>query len=289
MTARAGIEFDTPLQTRSAFGFLSRPLSRYVRVEAGGSWFTGSPATLTAFLAADLPTVRAYTTIERGSSGSFTASQQVSGSLLYDGGKRAVAFNAGPAVQQGGISGTVFLDRNDNGKRDQGEYVLPDVQVTVGLYAQKTDAHGQFRLWPLSAYDPVVAAVDTSSLASPLWLPTFSGIQVNPLPNRFTTLDIPVLSGGVVEGRAVRVTASGNEGIGGATLILTHKATGKERRVTTFTDGSFYVLSLRPGEWVIRMDPGMLTGLRASSDPVVFVIPNLVEGASISGLEVRVR
>jgi hypothetical protein len=97
-----------------------------------------------------------------------------------------------------------LLDGNGNGKRDEGEYVLPDVQVTVGLYGQRTDARGQFRLWPLSAFDPVVAAVDTTSLPSPLWLPAFSGIELNPLPNRFTTLDIPVLPGGLIEGRVMR-------------------------------------------------------------------------------------
>ena len=49
------------------------------------------------------------------------------------------------------------------------------------------------------------------------------------------------------------------------------------------------MLSMRPGEWVMRVDPEMLAGLRATSDPLRLVIPNLVEGASISGLEVRVR
>jgi hypothetical protein len=38
--------------------------------------------------------------------------------------------------------------------------------------------------------------------------------------------------------------------------------------------------------WV---DPSTLTGLNATSDQVRFVIPNLVEGASITGLELRVR
>ena len=183
----------------------------------------------------------------------------------------------------------MFLDQNANGRRDTGEYVLPDVEVSVGLYAQKTDKNGHFRVWPLAAFDPVVAAVDTTTLASPLWLPTFSGIEVNPLPNRFTTLDIPVLSGGVIEGRVVRTTETGTVGMAGVTLVMRHLATGKERRVTTFSDGSFYVLSLRPGEWVMRVDPELLAGLRATSDPLRLVIPNLVEGASISGLEVRVR
>jgi hypothetical protein len=181
------------------------------------------------------------------------------------------------------------MDANANGKLDTGEYALPDVQVTVGLYSQKTNSHGQYRLWPLSAYDPVIAAVDTTTLASPLWIPSFSGIQLSPLPNRFTSLDIPVLSGGIIEGRVNRATPEGPQGLAGATLVLRHPATGKERRVTTFTDGSFYVMGLRPGDWVLEVDPALLQGLRATSDPIRIVIPSIVEGATIGGLELRVR
>ena len=68
-----------------------------------------------------------------------------------------------------------------------------------------------------------------------------------------------------------------------------HTATGKLRRVTTFTDGSFYVLGLRPGDWVLEVDPDLLQRIGATSAPTRIVIPNLVEGASISGIEVRIR
>ena len=289
LSARGGVEFTGSFDARNASGYLSHPVGRWVRLEAGGSWFTGTKVTWSAFLAADLPSVRAYTTVERSPAGSYTASQYVTGSLLYDAGSRAVAFNAGPSVQQGGVSGTVFMDANANGRLDAGEYALPDVQVTVGLYSQKTNSHGQYRLWPLSAYDPVVAAVDTTTLASPLWIPAFSGIQLSPLPNRFTALDIPVLSGGIIEGRVTRSSTAGSEGMAGTTLVLRHLATGKVRRVTTFTDGGFYVMGLRPGEWVLQVDPELLSGLRATSEPVRIVVPAVVEGASISGIELRVR
>ena len=289
MSARGGIEFATPFEARSASGFLSHSIGRWVRLEAGASWVTSSKVGFSAFLAADLPSVRAYTTVERMPSGTYNASQFVTGSLLYDGTSRSVAFDAGPSVQLGGVSGTVFMDANANGKRDDGELVLPDVQVTVGLYSQKTDASGHYRLWPLSAYDPVIAGVDTTTLVSPLWVPAFSGIELSPLPNRFTSLDIPVLSGGLVEGRVTRATPSGPEGFPGATLLFRHLATGKLRRVTTFTDGSFYVLGLRPGDWVLEVDPDLLQRIGATSAPTRIVIPNLVEGASISGIEVRIR
>ena len=119
-----------------------------------------------------------------------------------------------------------------------GELCCRRCRSPSGLYAQKTDARGQFRLWPLSTVRPGGGRGGYRHRSrSPLWLPTFSGIELSPLPNRFTTLDIPVLSGGVIEGRVVRVTSTGHPDVAGATLVMRHQGTGKERRVTTFTDG----------------------------------------------------
>jgi len=289
ITARAGIEFETPARARGANGFLSKSLSRFIRLELGGSWLSGQRASLLAFFAADLPQARAYTTLERTPAGGTSASQFVQGSVLYDAAWQRVVLNAGPSAQQSGVSGRVYLDRNQNGRYDESEYVLPDVEVTVGLFSQRTDQRGEYRIWPIPAYDPVVAAVDTATLASPLWLPAFGGIELRPVPNRFTKLNIAVLSGGVIEGRLVRASPDGDIPIAGADLILRHRATGRERRITTFRDGSFYALSIRPGEWDVAVDPELLTRMRRQADPLQFTIPQLVEGATISGLLLRIR
>lgn len=289
MTARSSLEFDTPLRTRSASAFVSRPLGRFVKLEVGGSWFRGQRASLSAFLAADLPQGRAYTTVDRTSAGDLRATQFVQGSVLYDASRREVALHAGPSSQQGGVSGRVFLDRNENGSLDPGEFVLPGVQVSVGIFSQMTDSAGGYRIWPIPPYDPVLASIDTVSLASPLWLPAFGGIQLEPRPNRFTTLNIPILSGGVVEGRVVRATPDGDAPVPGATLVFRHLETGRERRVTTFTDGSFYVLSVRPGTWDASVEPSLAARLGQRAEPLRFRIPQLMEGASLEGLVLRLR
>jgi hypothetical protein len=159
----------------------------------------------------------------------------------------------------------------------------------VGLFSQRTDRRGEYRIWPLPAYDPVVAAVDTATLASPLWLPAYSGIELTPVPNRFSQLNIPVLSGGVVEGRMVMLAGNEEVPVPGADVILKHRATGRERRITTFRDGTFYALSIRPGEWEISADPAVLTRLGREAEPLTFTVPQLVEGATVSGLVLRLR
>lgn len=287
VSARGGVEFDGG-DARSAHAFLSRPVARYLRLELGSAWTTGTNPTLLAFFTADLPQARAYSTVQQHS-GHLAATQYLQGSLLYDGTTRRMALHAGPAAQQSGISGRVFLDRNQNGRYDGNDYVLPDVEVTVGLFSQRTNRRGEYRIWPLAAYDPVVAAVDTATLASPLWLPSWSGIELVPVPNRFSELNIPVLSGAVVEGRVVQGSGALERPVPGADLILRHRATGRERRITTFTDGTFYALSIRPGEWEVAVDPAVLTRLGRESDPVRFTVPQLVEGATVTGLVLRIR
>lgn len=289
VSGRAGVEFVRGLEAQSARAYLSRPIGRYVRLELGGSWFTGQRATLSAFLAVDLPQARAYTTVERAPAGDVRATQFVQGSMLYNAGSGQASLDAGPSVQLSGVAGRVFLDANDNGRHDEGEYALPNVQVTVGLYSKVTNERGEFRIWPLPAYDPVLAGIDTTTLASPLWVPSYSAIQVEPLPNRFTALDIPVVSGGVVEGRVVRNSPAGEVPVPGIEVVFRHVASGRERRFRTFTDGTFYALSIRPGEWDLAVDSDQAALVGGASDTRRIVVPHLVEGASITGLVLRIR
>lgn len=289
VSARTGLEWDTRSGFQSAFGYLNRPIVRNVRLEFGASWISGQRAALMALFAADLAELRAYTTAERPSVGATRATQFVQGSVLADDNYRAVAFSVGPSLQQAGVSGRVFLDLNDNGRLDDREPVLPGVGVTIGPMGRKSDSSGTFRLWPLGAYERYVATVDTATLASPLWVPAYEAIALETRPNRFVTLNIPVLSGGTVEGRLARRIGTGVVPVAGGTVLLRHQRTGRETRVTTFGDGSFYLLGVRPGEWEATVDPGLLARFGGRADPVRFTIRQVLEGQAMSGVDLLIR
>jgi hypothetical protein len=181
------------------------------------------------------------------------------------------------------------MDMNDDGKFNPGEYVLPDVRVTVGINSERTNQQGEFRISQLPAYERLLASIDTTTLASPLWLPAFGAIEFETQPNRFVTLNIPVLSGGVIDGRLMRQAPEGNVPVPGATLILRHLGTGRTRSITTFSDGGFYALSIRPGEWEIRVDPSVVSRFGTRSDPVYFNIKPTLQGESLSGITLQIR
>lgn len=290
MTARAGIEFRDPFEAVAANGFLSWQFGRHLRAEIGATWTEGRDPGLSLLFTADFPGVRAYTTAERTPDDTWRASQLVQGSLLYDAGYGRVAFNAGPSLEQAGAAGRVFLDLNENGRYEAGEYVLPDVSVTVGMHARRTDHRGEFRVWQLPPFDPAVVTVDTASLASPLWMPNYSAIRFEPLPNRFATLNVPILLGGMADGEVRRVMPDGREvPVPGSTVILRHQATGTVRELVTFTDGSFYALSLRSGEWEVFVDDRVQERLGAMAQPLRFTLRPLLDGDAASGLVIVLR
>ena len=288
MMARTTLEIERGAGVASASGYVGMPLMRGLRAETGITWFRGSGGPGFSFLvAAELPSIRSYTTVTAGGGSRAMGSQYTTGSAIYNPSRGSVDFAGSPALSRGGVTGRVFLDANGNGKFDSGEQALAGVRVIVGPTFAMSDARGDYHVWDVLPYEPIPVTVDSASLASPLWVPAYAATMIEPAPNRYRRLDIPVLPGGVIEGRVVRAAGSG--ATGGIVLVLTHRQSGERRLVTTFGDGTFYAIGVRPGDWDLVVDPKCLTLLRSSADALHFTIKPDVEGASLEGLEVELR
>lgn len=306
VSARSTFELQQGAGVSSASGFVGIPVMKGLRTETGLSWFKGMRgATFSFLLAAELPSVRSFTTVSAGGGVPAVGTQYVQGSAIYNpaGG---VDFEAGPSLQRGGVSGRVFLDLNSNGKFDQDEQTLPGVRVVVGGTYAMSDSTGEYRVWNLLPFEPTSLTVDSTTLASPLWVPAFAAAAVEPQPNRYRNFDIPVLPGGAVEGRIVWVEgrnggrADGDLAVdstglsafppvrpsAGVALVFRHAASGEQRVITTFSDGGFYLMGLRPGEWEVLVDQRCLGLLRATAQVAKFSIKPDVDGDSVEGLEV---
>jgi hypothetical protein len=296
LTARTTLELQQGEGAASGSAYLGLPILRGLRSEAGVSWFRGAGAVFSLLVAAELPTVRSYTTVTAGAGREALGSQYVQGSAIYNPARGSVDFAANPALERGGVTGRVFLDRNGNGRRDAGEPPVPGVRVLVGSGYATTDSSGIYHLWDLLAFDPVGVAVDSASLPSPLWVPAFALASVEVSPNRYRTLDIPLLPGGVVEGRVAWAAESAEASaptddaarpVAGVTLVLRHLKTGQRQVITTFSDGGFYAMGIRPGEWELSVDPKCLSLIGAQAAPARFTMAADPDGGSVSGLEVR--
>jgi hypothetical protein len=209
--------------------------------------------------------------------------------VLYNPTRRQVALAAGPSLQRAGVAGHVFLDSNGNGLRDIGEEPLPDVRVRVGNISAVSDSQGEYRVWDQLPYEPVLVVMDSLTLSSPLWTPSYSAISVELGPNEFRMIDLPVAPAGVIEGRVLRDTPTGPVGQAGATLYVTNRRTGARLSVVTFSDGDFYLMGVKPGEYDITVADAVQTRLNMRAEPLRFVMQSSHDGGSVSGLELRLH
>src|SRR3989441_10098396 len=127
------------------------------------------------------------------------------------------------------------MDVNANGIRDVGEPAIANARLLVGSLVTRTDSTGAYHVWDLVPFEPVLVSLDSLSLESPLLVPLFARTSIVPGPNRFRSLDIPVVEAGIIEGRVIR---SGVAGVGGGTLKLTDRLSGARRTLVTFNDGA---------------------------------------------------
>jgi hypothetical protein len=278
------VERTAGLSAWSAFA--ARPVARGVRLELGTTWRRGDAGlTYSLVLTSYLPAARAVTAVTAPPGGDVTGTQFVQGSVLWDRPAGRLAVAPGPSLERSGLSGRVFLDENANGRRDVGEPGLANVRVLVGSVGARTDATGAYRVWDLVPFEPIFVTLDSLSLDSPLLVPAFARASIVPGPNRFRTLDIPVVQAGVIEGRVTRE----GRGVGGVTLILIDRRTGVRRTLVTFTDGAFYLLGVKPGNYELTVDEGVLDALGADAAPLPFTLAPTPEGVGRSDLELRLK
>jgi hypothetical protein len=269
---------------------IARPIGRLLRVDIGASWVRGTPGTaLTMVFTADRSRLRSYTTVAGTFGRTPDVTQYVQGSVLMNPATRDVELVPGPSLQRAGVTGRVFLDVNANGRWDRGEPLLPDVAVNVGNASARTDSTGVFRVWDVVPFEPVLVTMDSTTLQSPLWVPTFGSVSVVPGPNSFLRLDLPVAAGGVVEGRVVREAGTGARAVAGARLVLTNRRTGAKRTFTTFSDGAFSIIAVAPGSYDLVVDARDLSRVHGAASPLRVEVPPDANGARLTDLTLVVH
>ena len=93
----------------------------------------------------------------------------------------------------------------------------------------------------------MLVEVDPASGPGAQWTPTQTLFSLQPDPNRFSRLDIPFVRTVEVMGE-VRLQPSGRL-LAGLDVILLDESGAEVYRTTTFTDGVFYFMGVRPGRY----------------------------------------
>ena len=289
VTTRTVLEVANGSGLALAGGYLARELSQHMQLEVGATWTRSLGTSLSLFVSTLLPSLRATTSMTAPPVGGAMVSQYVQGSVLYEPGRRQVAFASGPSLERAGISGRVFLDVNGDGRWQPSERTINGVRVRAGFVTALSDSSGRYRIWDLPAFEPVLVAVDSSTLVSPLWRPAYNSVSVETGPNRFRSVDIPIVPAGVIEGRVVRQTVDSTVPVPGLRLLLRRHGSSQTVQLVTFSDGGFYLIGVKPGTYELSVDPMTLARLELSASPIGFAMPSSADGATVDGLELRLE
>jgi hypothetical protein len=112
--------------------------------------------------------------------------------LRYDvsAGRAQAPIGGLPGSAAGGLRGSVFLDDNQNGKREASERGAPNVTVVLdGRFAAETDAQGRFE-FPYVAAGPHVVTVISDNLPLPWGLNKEGRTEVRVFTRDTTNVDI---------------------------------------------------------------------------------------------------
>ena len=94
---------------------------------------------------------------------------------------------------------------------------------------------------------------------------------------------------GVIEGRVVRQTVDSVVPVAGLRLFLRRHGSSQTVQLTTFSDGAFYLIGVKPGTYELSVDPATLARLELTAWPIGFSMPSSPEGATVDGLEMRLE
>ncbi len=286
MLLRTNAEVERRAGLVSWSAFAAHPVTRGVRLEVGANWLRGDAGlTYTLTVTSYFSALRAVTSVLAPPGQPVSATQFLQGSVLWDRRTDRVDVAPGPSLERSGLSGRVFMDVNANGLRDVGEAGVANARVLVGSLSTRTDSTGAYHVWDLVPFEPVIVSLDSVSLDSPLLVPLFARTSIVPGPNRFRSLDIPVVEAGVIEGRVVRNGA----GVGGVTLILTDRRNGTRRTLVTFNDGAFYLMGVKPGDYELTVEEQVLDALAVDAEPLRFSLAPTPNGIGRSDLEVLLK
>ena len=277
------VERESGLASWSAFA--SHPVASGMRLEIGGAWLRGQGVTYSLTLTSYFSALRAVTSLLAPPGQPVGGTQFVQGSVLWDRRRERLGVAPGPSLERSGLSGYVFLDQNANGIRDLGEPAVRNARILVGSLSAQTDSNGAYHVWDLVPFEPVLVSLDSLSLESPLLVPMFARTSIVPGPNRFRSLDIPVVAAGIIEGRVVR----NDRGVGGVTLILIEQRTRTRRTLVTFNDGAFYLMGVKPGDYELLVAPQVLDALASDAEPLRFSLTPTPNGIGRSDLELRLK
>ena len=195
-------------------------------------------------------------------------SESARGSMAFSIDKSIIHTGNNSAIGKGGLLLHPFLDLNENGKLDKGEHkvLLSSVKVS-GAKAIISERDSIARVFDLNSFINYTIEFSDTNLDNIAWRFKHKTYKILVDPNQYKQVFIPVISVGEINGMVYLTSNSTKEGQGRVNIqILDEKGNIIVETLTEF-DGYFNYLGLKPGKYILRVDPEQLKKLNYKALP----------------------
>jgi len=233
---------------------------------------------LQGILTIDLPSFRSVTRY-LDHKADYLLCQDISGSLSFDDKRGKIIASDRRQVGRAAISVVMFEDSNENGCYDEGEIIVPSKAIRLDQAASmELTPEGILYISRLVGYRTYHAEVVKELLPDPVLAPVTNKFSFIAVPNRYKNIEIPLYHTGVIEGKVTLCEKQENRNIGGVRLIIKGINNQYEKIIKTFSDGTFYLSGILPGEYSLEVDPVQIEFLSSVCLPrqIIFEVRNYI-------------
>lgn len=221
-----------------------------------------------------------------------TTTQNIRGSILYDGQSKYIGTSNQVAVGRAGFIIAPFLDLNCNGERDENEPKVAGLHLRVnGGRVSYNEKDSSIRVTGLEAYNNYFIELDKNSFDNIAWQIRNKTISVEAEPNNFKLIQVPVAVVGEVSGTVLLKNGIDNKGIGRILINIFNAYTGKLiTRILTEADGYYSFVGLAPGKYTAAVDTDQLKKLNmtVTMNHKPFQIKMSAEGDIVEGMDFEI-
>ena len=209
-------------------------------------------------------------------------------------------FNGLQHADRGAILMNAYVDHNDNGQRDPGEELLPDVKFKA--YSPRVASTATYTpkgllLTNIEPYQDYIATIDQKNVfEDPLYIPKYQTISITGEPNILKVVEFPVLVGGNVHGTILLKRSNGSPTpVEGIPVTIRAKSSIKEigapkpytKTIKTFSTGEIQFVTVPPGTYEVFIDPTDLNlyGFKTTQSSREITVSAKPEGDQIDGVD----
>jgi len=179
-----------------------------------------------------------------------------------------------PIASQGSMSVQVYVDENNNGKKDPNEKGIAGAKININgsNIKQAANTDGIIFITGVEPFRDLDIDVAVGSLSDPLWQSAVKGKRVSLRPGYAAQIDFPVIITGEIDGTTVVKLGNKQREVSGVIVELVD-LNGKVLQTTKTAYDGFYLFSKIPtGKYQVRVSREQTDSLGLQAVKPTFVV-----------------